>query len=220
MSTSEAQLRGELKALLPPSISSAVIPLADHSEALFASERPLIAHASEPRIESFSSGRLAARMALAGAMGDDAPGPILSNFGAPVPPRGWRLSISHCDHFAAAAACRAHEASGLGIDLERVGRMDLAWRSHVIQANDRIARSAGVLELTIVFSLKESLFKALAGAGEGRLVGDMSICWDDLTGDPQLEWAATAPAGRPEVRWGMRKLDEHVLTFCLLDARG
>ncbi len=125
------------------------------------------AHAKR-RIQ-FLAGRVCARGAIEqvrpnvsiGALPQDADG-------CPIWPDGLVGSISHSATFATAAVALRSDAYGLGVDVEPVmSREAAADVARLVASDDEMRRvtqaaSLGPLEtLTLVFSAKESLFKAL-----------------------------------------------------------
>lgn len=131
----------------------------DHVSALFAAEASRLEGMAPRRRATFSSGRVAARAALAAA--GCRPAAIGDKGGAPTPPDGWLLSISHTDEIAVAVACRGGELLGIGVDIESIARMDPAWRRYVARAHDRCPDDAGPEALTRGFALREAVFKSL-----------------------------------------------------------
>jgi 4'-phosphopantetheinyl transferase EntD len=180
------------------------VPVADHSDKLTRAERALTAGFVPRRLRTFSSGRMAARRAL----GSDASIGVLPD-GAPEAPEGWRLSISHTDEIALAAACPTAEARGVGIDIEDIARMDRSLRPYVTGPLDRLPDDAGPEQLTATFSLRESLFKALGGAPTERLF----IRWTADAVEAGVE-GETVP-----LRYGWRRVGGHVLSYCLVKPR-
>ena len=88
--------------------------------------------------------------------------------GVPVWPAGLVGSISHADGFATAAVASSSLARGIGVDIEPVMSREIAAEIAQIVAGEaetwRVAEAAGLdaaEALTLVFSMKESLFKAL-----------------------------------------------------------
>jgi enterobactin synthetase component D len=122
------------------------------------------------RQAEFFFGRLAARAALRDAGSSDVDVPI----GAarePVWPADLVGSISHVDGLAAAVVGRRTHCRGLGIDIERTALADsqAAVQKLAVDADElaclRALDAAMTLEerVTLVFSAKESLYKALSG---------------------------------------------------------
>lgn len=95
----------------------------------------------------------------------------------PIWPHGFRGSISHTKRYAAAAVAPTKLVHGLGIDVERWMKPEAPKKlgAHITIEGELAALvEASGLEasraLTVVFSAKESLFKALYG-GVGRYFG-------------------------------------------------
>ncbi|RBP18242.1 enterobactin synthetase component D [Roseiarcus fermentans] len=124
----------------------------------------------------FLAGRVCAREAIARISGGWAPAIALAQDadGCPVWPAGLVGSISHTEAFATAAVARSGEARGIGVDAEPVmSRKAAADLTGFVASEDEILRAAragldGLESLTLVFSAKESLFKALFPAYRRR----------------------------------------------------
>lgn len=115
----------------------------------------------------FLAGRWCARESLRLAGFDEALPLPLGNHGSPVWPSGWIGSISHDDGWAIAAAAPLDRVHALGLDIETKLLPDVADTIHPQIAHHHelalldercIDRVTG---LTVLFSAKESLFKAL-----------------------------------------------------------
>lgn len=139
--------------------------LADESFAHYAVKLPAsIQRAVVKRRAEFLAGRLCARAAIAHLIGrDETP-----NFGenrAPIWPSGICGSITHSGSFAAAIVSRCTEWRGLGLDIE--GLLDeeqaiqLAAEILTPKERQRLSSQEVAFDVTLIFSLKESLFKAL-----------------------------------------------------------
>lgn len=201
-------MQAALAELLPADVFGAALAVADLSDRLFPEERALLAAAVPRRVRTFSSGRAAARRALAAAGCACADVAIGADGGAPVPPGGWRLSISHTDEIALAVACRSDRAEGIGVDIEPVSDAITALRGYVVRPRDRLPRDAGVAQLTATFSLRESVFKALRGQG-ATLFDAIGVAWD-----ADRATASVAGADGP-LHCTYGQLDGHVLSVCL-----
>ena len=126
-----------------------------------------LAPAVMKRKVEFAAGRYCARAALH-EQGCQGHAPLAIGPGrAPLWPAGYLGSISHAHGLAIAAAASRTNLSGVGIDIERPLKKDVA-QSFVAQmarsAEMEIGLSAGLdFEhwATLVFSAKESLYKAL-----------------------------------------------------------
>ncbi|MFO7661362.1 MAG: hypothetical protein R6X18_02090 [Chloroflexota bacterium] len=110
---------------------------------------------SPSRRREFAAGRLAARQALAhlGLPPDSIP---TGADRAPIWPDGCLGSITHAGGIALAAVGRVGPVSALGIDMERCKAVDGAIAALVLTAGDDQDQDA-----TLLFSIKESVFKCL-----------------------------------------------------------
>ena len=129
-----------------------------------------IAVSIKRRQAEYLAGRLALRVALAriGYIGlpQIPSGPARE----PVLPDGFKGSISHCADFAVAIACPAARCRGVGVDVERIARGDAleALERMVLSDVERRRCQAEIscptaTLMSIVFSAKESLYKAAYG---------------------------------------------------------
>ncbi|MDN6857355.1 4'-phosphopantetheinyl transferase superfamily protein [Pseudomonas sp. CAN2814] len=116
------------------------------------------------RQAEYLAGRLCAREALLAA-GGPAQVPGTDEERAPVWPAGFCGSITHGDGWAAAIVAHNSEWRSLGLDVEN--RLETARAERLaaeILTPDELARldpQQAALQVTLTFSLKESLFKAL-----------------------------------------------------------
>lgn len=164
-------------------------------------------------------GRIAARAAL-GSLGLTDCIILNDSSRAPVFPPGVVGSISHTNRIAMAAVARAVERQGIGLDVEHVPEVEaleaLALLS--MSADERcLARDLplpfGVVA-TLVFSAKESVYKALSRHA-GRVIGFSSIRFAGL--DPlqrRMEFevkeslcSAWKPSNRMHVAYSLYKND-------------
>jgi len=158
--------------LFPPSVSrySVTIP----ADAASAGRRAgielsaALERATAKRRGEFLAGRFCARAAIEALACAPAEPLERDPDGCPVWPPGLVGSISHTSGFATAAVASSREARGLGVDVEPVMSSEAAAEVAGLVARDdetrRVAQAAGMdaMEaLTLVFSAKESLFKAL-----------------------------------------------------------
>ncbi|MGF6712791.1 enterobactin synthetase component D [Luteibacter sp. W1I16] len=127
-----------------------------------------VARSVVKRQADFFHGRLAARLALRslGIDGDTAVG--LGDRREPLWPAATTGSISHTAGIAGAVVASSDAAPGLGLDIEHVvsGDAAAALRGPVVDAAEQAVLDAlfgddPLLGLTIAFSAKESLYKAL-----------------------------------------------------------
>lgn len=129
---------------------------------------PRIARAVPKRQAEYFAGRLCARAALA-AQGLP---PVQIGTGAlsaPAWPAGWKGSITHTHALAMAAVLPAEACRGIGIDLEIVPDADGLAALYDIALNPAERALVGAsgsadpgLLATLIFSAKESFFKATA----------------------------------------------------------
>jgi enterobactin synthetase component D len=127
---------------------------------------PSIQRSVAKRQAEFLAGRLCARQALArlGLLGQNL---AIGEDRAPRWPAGMVGAITHGDGWAAAIAAPAHLQQGLGLDVETLLASERAQRlAGEILTPSELARLPGspeqaALAVTLTFSIKESLFKAL-----------------------------------------------------------
>lgn len=117
------------------------------------------------RKSEFIAGRLCAMDAAQALSGQAAQIPIKPDR-SPAWPAGLVGSISHSNHHAAALVGRASEFLGIGLDLEELIKDDLAAQisTQIVNALELALRPAGWTQaqfLTLAFSAKEALYKAL-----------------------------------------------------------
>ncbi|WP_420845007.1 4'-phosphopantetheinyl transferase family protein [Ensifer adhaerens] len=126
---------------------------------------PHISIASPKRQRAFLAGRYCASRALA-QMGFEEP-PILpvANDGLPIWPEGWIGSISHSEHGAIAVVARRSTCRVLGADMEAIVDDDVAQGIAPIVGDPTemaiLAELPHSYRITLLFSAKEALFKAL-----------------------------------------------------------
>ena len=133
----------------------------DWMDPLLACEADAVATAAPRRRAEFTAGRALARAALSELGIPPAAIPVGTRR-QPVWPFGTVGSITHCEGFTAAAAARARDANGLGIDAEPIKRRLLPT------VVDRVCNEKeleGVVDLgnfgpLLVFSAKEAVYKA------------------------------------------------------------
>lgn len=143
-------------------------PLNDHDLAHYNFALPSSLDKAAPkRRAEFMAGRLCARRALWLVQGKESV-PSIGQDRAPLWPEGAVGSISHSDSWAAAVVAEQAHYLGLGLDIERClsnvesqklipGILTAAERSRVCRLD---SEQLGIM-VTLIFSLKESLFKAL-----------------------------------------------------------
>ncbi|TDO98908.1 4'-phosphopantetheinyl transferase family protein [Marinomonas balearica] len=123
------------------------------------------------RKASFVAGRLAVQNLLQHV---NIPNVVISRAedGSPIWPKGWKGSIAHADNQAVACVIshdlkNSKNLTGLGIDVENLEKSNLLFETQKMIANDGeviLLESRGYardIALTMIFSIKESVFKAV-----------------------------------------------------------
>jgi 4'-phosphopantetheinyl transferase EntD len=162
-------------------------------------EMAMLGEATERRRREFSLGRACARLALHSAGGPTTATILRGGGGEPLWPTGFLGSISHTVGAAAAVVAPAARALGLGIDIET--------RDHTLSpiALERICRASdldfveqgdGRLRATLLFSAKESVWKAVYSfTGMALSLADIAIQWSQAA-DRFLAEVPLAPGAR------------------------
>jgi 4'-phosphopantetheinyl transferase EntD len=213
-------LRESLSAILPGSVSIALWGLDTLDDTLLPPEDRAVARAVEKRREEFARGRACARAALQ-ALGK---GPVPIGVGPgrqPIWPEGFVGSITHGAGIVAAAVANIEELSALGIDVESLEPLSSSVQSMVVQPEDRLGDPGK--EGKIVFSAKESVFKALYPiCGLWMEFDAVSV----LPGKRRMELLAQptgrnpAPVEVTDLRGGYRTSAGRVLTAFWREVRG
>ncbi|MGL4317022.1 MAG: 4'-phosphopantetheinyl transferase family protein [Pseudomonas sp.] len=139
--------------------------LADEAFAHYAVEQPpSIQRAAVKRRTEFLAGRLCARAAISHLTGRyETPG--IGDNRAPIWPADLCGSITHADGCAAAIVARRGDWRSLGLDIETLldeeQAIQLAGEILTPPELQRLAPQEVAFSVTLTFSLKESLFKAL-----------------------------------------------------------
>jgi 4'-phosphopantetheinyl transferase EntD len=129
----------------------------------------LPANAAQKRKSEFALGRAAARRALA-ELGLRESGPVLRGEGRdPLWPEGFVGSITHCGSWAIAVVAKRENVKTVGIDLEDVDRVPTEEIAYLV-CNEIERRwvfggEDAQLRLAMLFSAKESIYKALYPLG-------------------------------------------------------
>ena len=153
-----------LRTLLPPSVVVIETTQAIEVDDLHPDEEAYVKNAVPKRRREFAAGRLCARRALA-VLGIDG-FPLLPDADrVPIWPPGVVGSISHCDGFFGAAVARCETAISLGIDVERKEPLKHRLVPMICTPAEtarltRLPRPAGADWHKLVFSAKESVYKA------------------------------------------------------------
>jgi 4'-phosphopantetheinyl transferase EntD len=111
------------------------------------------------REREFRTGRALAREALA-RMGVTDHALLPAQTREPQWPAGIVGSISHCEGVCAIAIAESRLFSGLGIDLEQIGRVDAAV-AQTVCTPDELNEASDARQRSLRFSAKESVFKAV-----------------------------------------------------------
>lgn len=191
-------------------------------EGLRPEERALMRGIAPARRRDFAAGRAAAADALR-LLGRA--GPVLREGRRPRFPAGVRGSISHCR--GAAAACLAAtrpDLSGVGVDVERVGRLSPEAAGLVCTPPELALMRGGPADarlLTVVFSAKEAFYKAAAALGLPRepVFQDLEVLPDPANGTGSGLCLTPVPGLLPDgcaVRGQVRYAGPYVWTTVLL----
>ncbi|WP_106743396.1 4'-phosphopantetheinyl transferase family protein [Yoonia maritima] len=122
--------------------------------------------------------------------------------GAPDWPQGLRGSISHCADRSVAMVGNAANWCGLGVDIEQHLNIQIAQEIApvALTQRERVTFGADPLWVTLIFSAKESLFKALSPLINRRFDFDAAEMCADPKGAPHLRLTCDLtpdwPAGR------------------------
>ncbi|MFH8627343.1 4'-phosphopantetheinyl transferase [Streptomyces vietnamensis] len=141
---------------------------------LFAEEEALMARAVPGRRREFAAGRRCAHRALA-ALGVPAAPLLRGRRGAPAWPAGTVGSITHCSGYRGAAVAPAARLLGLGIDAEPHAplpsgvREAVAFGPEEARLRELAALRPDIAWDRLLFSAKESVYKAWSGHGGGLL---------------------------------------------------
>ncbi|MEA2589476.1 MAG: hypothetical protein QOH66_2403 [Actinomycetota bacterium] len=129
---------------------------------LFPDESVVIRHAVEKRDREFRAGRACARLALAALGIHDVPIPSGPRR-EPLWPPGIVGSITHCRGYVAAAVVSSDHLTALGIDAEERGAVGSELESFLCTPAEmqRYRACEQASWRTLLFSAKESVFKAL-----------------------------------------------------------
>ena len=116
------------------------------------------------RAREFRAGRACALEAL-GRLGQASAEIPRAEDGRPLWPDGFVGSISHTDNRAVAIVARSGDVLGVGVDVERYGRLDESLHSSILRSEEvRWIQSLPEQRMdwpTLFFSMKESIFKCL-----------------------------------------------------------
>jgi len=188
---------------------------------------PRLETAAAKRRAEFVGGRLAARRAL-GALTGSPSTPAQDAEQLPDWPAGTVGSITHSRGLAAAVVASQSDFQSVGLDAEVVMNGERAQRlaPQILVASERAwfdrlpAESQGEF-LTLVFSLKESLFKALYPLVRRRFYFPDArlVAWDASAGSVTIELlemlSSQWPAGT-RLSGHVTAIDEYLLTLIMI----
>ena len=130
----------------------------DFTDSLTSGEFTLISSAVTKRRHEFSTGRWLARRAMHEIGFVDCE--LLSGASRqPAWPKGIVGSITHTDGHAVSAVALSSTCRGLGIDMERIGRVNDEILPKLLTENE--ISNLGSLDPTLIFSAKEACYKVL-----------------------------------------------------------
>ena len=139
-----------------------VANIADVRGEITADEQRAVSRAVEKRRREFAAGRQLARHAL-GVFGMEATSIPMSEHRYPIWPHGVVGSISHTGERVGVALAQRRDYAAVGLDLE-VRRSVTAglFRSIMLDSElDRLSTASPEEEVTLAFSCKEAVFKAV-----------------------------------------------------------
>ncbi|MEU3611599.1 4'-phosphopantetheinyl transferase superfamily protein [Streptomyces sp. NPDC006872] len=155
-----------IERILPPQVAAHEMFADAPVDALHPEEAALVRDAVDGRRREFATGRHCAHRALA-ALGGIRPAPLLATpRGAPHWPAGVCGAITHCAGYRAAAVARTPAVTAVGIDAEPdlplpEGVLEvIALPAEQVQVKEHTARHPGVSWGKLLFSAKESVYKA------------------------------------------------------------
>ena len=150
-----------IETLFPPGVAVSTLRSGDGG-CLLAEEERVLGRVSDGRRREFAAGRTCARRAMV-ALGLEPVPVLIGEQRQPIWPPGVVGSITHTAGYSAAAVAAASVLRGVGVDAERHAALppdveDVVCRTSELEWSRQAPR--GVAWTTLVFSAKESLFKA------------------------------------------------------------
>lgn len=168
----------------PSAVAFVVVSAADSLEIHEEEERFCAQWGSATRRASFLRGRTAARRAAA-QLGRTFAGPLgTGDAGEPLWPPGLIGSLTHTKELAIAAVAPAQDYQLIGIDLEdRRRELPPSVRDRICREAEKTWVNEGEDRLLMIFSAKESLYKALYPLLKRRFwFHDVELSWDACQG--------------------------------------
>lgn len=207
---------------LPYGVVAGVVLPGDGSEVpawalarLHPEEQQIAAELRGYRQGAFVGGRLACRAALE-ALGAPASPILMEGRGAPRPPAGVSVSISHKSHLAVAIVARV-DLGQLGLDLEELGPA----RPHVarvvltpaeLEAVGRLPEDRRWIATLLRFSIKEAVYKAIAPRLQRYVGFDEAEVTIRVDGTASVQLQLSCGTAPPQVEARYTWLDGGVLS--------
>jgi len=182
----QCEIRAIFESIVPSNVACASVSISNDSTSPYTVEIMAMRNAVDKRRYEFFAGRKAARQAL-GKLGIE---PLAIPIGVhrdPVWPKGIVGAITHTHDHAVAIVASANYFRGVGLDLEKNGRISGALATEIeassgdlnSYSNDRLS-SNGICAHTLRYSAKESGFKAYFPAYKHFLAYKDVSCTIDL----------------------------------------
>ncbi|MBQ0833829.1 4'-phosphopantetheinyl transferase [Marinobacter sp.] len=183
----QCEILAIFESLVPSHVACALASISHGSTSPYAAENMAMRKAVAKRRCEFFAGRKAARQAL-GKLGIE---PLSIPMGVqrdPLWPNGIVGAITHTQYHAVAIVASANHFKGVGLDLEKNGRISEALATEIeaeagdlnSDTKDRLT-SQGICAHTLRYSAKESGFKAYFPAYKHFLAYRDVSCTVDLT---------------------------------------
>jgi 4'-phosphopantetheinyl transferase EntD len=160
-------LQNVFSPLLPDSAKIVEGAITDLEHLLAPQEAACISQAGSKRRREFACGRIFARRALKSFDPEDRY-LLIDSDRVPIWPAGFIGSITHSDHYCAAAVARKGQISAIGIDVEELGRVTLDLRDYILLPSEIEAVNLHASSIQrrlryigINFSAKETIYKCL-----------------------------------------------------------
>ena len=149
--------------LVAPAVATEEVDPRAVTGELLAAERPVVAGATEKRVQQYTAGRICARRALARLGLRDQTPIVMGSDRVPIWPDGFVGSISHTDHWCAAAVARSSDIRSIGIDLEGCEPLKEELWQRVCTVDERtwlegLAKDRGLMG-KVLFCAKEAVYK-------------------------------------------------------------
>jgi len=154
----------DLSGLFSSKVKTACHPIRNRVTSLYPEENEVVQNAVQKRRNEFHSSRQCAREALK-ALGFPLMAILKDEDRKPIWPDKVVGAITHSGEICAAAVALKEELAGVGVDIEQVGRMKSEIQERVLNPEEIQRKESSELDsqiyATVIYSAKESLFKAL-----------------------------------------------------------